>query len=323
MDFLNNISRDTLFLVTGGAGFIGSNIVETLISLGFRVRVLDNFSTGKRENLKDFINNDRFELIEGDIRSEDTCFKSCEGVTYVLHQGALGSVPRSVKDPITSHNVNATGTLNMLWAAKESGVKRFVYASSSSVYGDNPDLPKIESKLGNVLSPYAATKLSNEHYARLFYELYGFETVGLRYFNVFGKHQDPHSVYAAVIPIFLKQLLAGSSPLIHGDGEQSRDFTYIQNVIQANLRACIASSAACGRAYNISCGDRTSLNELYSVLTGNLGVDIKPTYGPMRAGDIKHSQADITESVKYLAYKPEIRFAQGIALTIDWYKANL
>ncbi|MBN2724248.1 MAG: SDR family oxidoreductase [Deltaproteobacteria bacterium] len=323
MSYIRHFKPDSVFLVTGGAGFIGSNIVEKLLENDFTVRVVDNFSTGKRSNIEPFLSNSSFTLIEGDIRDEKTCMESCEGVDYILHQGALGSVPRSIEDPLTSHNVNSTGTLNMLWAAHKKNVRKFVYASSSSVYGDNPDLPKVEEKTGMLLSPYAATKMTNEHYASLFHQLYGLETVGLRYFNVFGKHQDPHSVYAAVIPIFLKKLLNGESPVIHGNGEQSRDFTYIENVIEANLKSALSPSNVSGMAFNISLGDRITLNKLYQVLTESLGVTIKATYGPPRPGDIMHSQADISKARKYLQYDPQYSFSKGIELTIDWYRENL
>jgi UDP-N-acetylglucosamine/UDP-N-acetyl-alpha-D-glucosaminouronate 4-epimerase len=318
-----NFPENSSFLVTGGAGFIGSNIVDAILKMGFYVRVLDNFSTGKRENIEHNLNNDKFELIEGDIRDLDTCYKACEGINYVLHQGALGSVPRSIADPLTSNSVNVDGFLNMMWAAKEKGVKRFVFASSSSVYGDEPNLPKYEDRVGKPLSPYAITKKINEIYAKNFQELYGLETVGLRYFNVFGKRQDPHSVYAAVIPIFVKKLLNNEQPLIHGDGLQSRDFTYIENVIEGNLKAALAKNQACGQAFNISYGGRTNLIDLYNKLCQLLNKNIKPIHGPDRLGDIKHSNADISKAAKLLNYTPSYSFEAGIELTIDWYKENL
>lgn len=315
--------KGTKFLVTGGAGFIGSNLVEALLNKHCFVRVLDNFSIGKKENLEEFINNENFELIEGDIRDLETCQLACKDIDYVLNQAAWGSVPRSIEMPIIYEEINIKGTLNMMTAARDNGVKRFVYASSSSVYGDEPNLPKIEGKEGNLLSPYAITKKVNELYAKNFFDLYGLETVGMRYFNVFGRKQDPHSYYSAVIPKFVSLLLKDKAPTINGDGEHSRDFTYIDNVIEANLRACLAPKEACGKAYNIAYGGRVSLNELYKTLKNLLNKDIEPIYGPNRKGDIKHSNADISKASKLLGYKPSYSFEDGIKLTIDWYKANL
>ena len=269
---------NTRFLVTGAAGFIGSNLVEALLRMGYRVRAFDDFSTGKKENITSFTDNPRFEFIEGDIRDFETCQMACRDVDYVLHQAALGSIPRSIKHPVLYEEVNIGGTVKMMQAAKEAGVKRFVYASSSSVYGDSPILPKVEGQEGKVLAPYPLTKAVNEEYGRLYYQLYDLETIGLRYFNVFGKRQDPHSTYAAVIPIFVKKLLADERPVINGDGNHSRDFTYIENVIEANLKGCLASREACGEAYNIACGQNTSLNQLYDKLCQLLGKDIKPIY---------------------------------------------
>ncbi|AUN15277.1 MAG: SDR family oxidoreductase [Paraclostridium sordellii] len=315
--------KGTKFLVTGGAGFIGSNLVEALLNKGCFVRVLDNFSIGKKENLEEFMNHENFELIEGDIRDLETCQKACKDITYVLNQAAWGSVPRSIEMPLLYEEINIKGTLNMMTAARDNGVKRFVYASSSSVYGDEPNLPKVEGREGNLLSPYAITKKVNELYAKNYFDLYGLETVGMRYFNVFGRKQDPHSYYSAVIPKFVSLLLNDEAPTINGDGEHSRDFTYIDNVIEANLRACLAPKEACGKAYNIAYGGRVSLNELYEVLRSLLNKDIKPIYGPNRKGDIKHSNADISSAKTLLNYNPSYSFEDGIKLTIEWYKDNL
>lgn len=313
----------SLFLVTGGAGFIGSNLCEAILSLGYKVRCLDNFSTGKRENIEPLLHNPDFELIEGDIRNLDTCMKACEGVDYVSHQAAWGSVPRSIEMPLLYGDINIGGTLNMLEAARQSGVKRFVYASSSSVYGDEPNLPKREDRVGKVLSPYALTKKTNEEYARLYTTLYGLETVGFRYFNVFGRRQDPHGYYAAVIPKFLKSLLNGEPPTINGDGKQSRDFTYIENVIEANLKGLLAPSEAAGEAFNVAHGGQVYLIDLYNKLCELLSVDIKPNFGPDRAGDIKHSNADISKAQSLLSYNPDYSFEEGIVEAIEWYKENL
>ena len=311
------------FLVTGGAGFIGSNLCEAILKLGYNVRCLDNFSTGKRENIEPFLSNPRFELVEGDIRDLDTCMKACEGVDYASHQAAWGSVPRSIEMPLLYEDINIGGTLNMLEAARQNGVKRFVYASSSSVYGDEPNLPKREDRVGKVLSPYALTKKTDEEYARLYTTLYGLETVGFRYFNVFGRRQDPHGYYAAVIPKFLKALISGEAPTINGDGMQSRDFTYIENVIEANLKGLLAPSEAAGEAFNVAYGGQVYLIDLYNKLCELLGVDIKPNFGPDRAGDIKHSNADISKAQKLLSYNPDYSFEKGIVEAIEWYKENL
>lgn len=315
--------EDSKFLVTGGAGFIGSNLCEAILKLGYNVRCLDNFSTGKRENIEPFLSNPRFELVEGDIRDLDTCMKACEGVDYVSHQAAWGSVPRSIEMPLLYEDINIGGTLNMLEAARQNGVKRFVYASSSSVYGDEPNLPKREDRVGKVLSPYALTKKTDEEYARLYTTLYGLETVGFRYFNVFGRRQDPHGYYAAVIPKFLKALISGETPTINGDGMQSRDFTYIENVIEANLKGLLAPSEAAGEAFNVAYGGQVYLIDLYNKLCELLGVDIKPNFGPDRAGDIKHSNADISKAQKLLSYNPDYSFEKGIVEAIEWYKENL
>lgn len=316
--------KGTSFLVTGGAGFIGSNIVEKILYLGRKVKVLDNFSTGKRENITEFLKNSNFELIEGDIRDIDTCRKACKDVDYVIHQAAWGSVPRSIEMPVLYDDINVKGHLNMMQAARESNVKKFVYASSSAVYGDDPILPKQEGSEGKVISPYALTKRINEEYADLYYRLYGLETVGLRYFNVFGKRQDPNGAYAAVIPKFVKELLGGIQPVIYGDGETSRDFVFIDNVVEANLKACIACKDASGRAFNIGYGEKTSLNDLYKKLSELLEKnDISPRYEKEREGDIKHSTASIDKAKEILKYSPQYSVNEGLELTIDWYKNNL
>jgi len=311
------------FLVTGGAGFIGSNICEALLDMGYFVRCLDNFSTGKRENIEAFLKNENFELLEGDIRDFDTCMKACEGISYVSNQAAWGSVPRSIEMPLEYEDINIGGTLNMMEAARRQGVKRFVYASSSSVYGDEQTLPKCENRIGNVLSPYALTKKVCEEYGRLYTKLYGLETVGFRYFNVFGRRQDPNGYYAAVIPKFVKNLLNDEAPTINGDGLQSRDFTYIENVIEANLKGMLAPTEAAGQVYNIAYGGRVYLIDLYNKLCELMGKNITPNFGPDRAGDIKHSNADISKAKELLGYEPDYDFDSGIELTIDWYRENL
>jgi UDP-N-acetylglucosamine/UDP-N-acetylgalactosamine 4-epimerase len=310
----------TFFLVTGGAGFIGSNIVETILDMGYRVRVLDNFSEGKKENIKDFLKHKNFELLTGDIRDKDTCQASCKGIDYVLHQAALGSVPRSIHDPISTNDVNITGTLNMLIAARDNKVKKFVFASSSSVYGDDLHLPKVETSIGTPLSPYAISKRVNELYAGNFHELYGLKTVGLRYFNVFGKRQNPDSQYSAVIPVFIKSLIEGIPPKIYGDGMQSRDFTYIDNVVKANLLACLSNGSTSGQVYNIAAGGRTSLIDLYNTISGILGKYIQPEFVPERKGDIRHSNADISNAEKMLGYEPHVGLEEGLKKTVEWYK---
>ncbi len=315
--------KDSVFLVTGGAGFIGSNICEALINMGYTVRCLDNLSTGKYENIEPLTANEKFTFIEGDIRDLDTCMEATKGATYVMNQAAWGSVPRSIEMPLLYEEINIRGTLNMMEASRQNGVKKFVYASSSSVYGDHPVLPKQEGKEGKVLSPYALTKKVDEEYARLYKTLYGLDTYGLRYFNVFGRRQDPNGMYAAVIPKFIKQLLHGEVPTIDGDGRQSRDFTYIDNVIEANLRGCLAPSEAGGEAFNIGYGGREYLIDVYHSLCKALGKDVEPNYGPTRKGDIRDSNADITKARTLLGYDPEYDFEKGINLAIDWYKANL
>ena len=315
--------KDAVFLVTGGAGFIGSNLCEAITDMGYQVRCLDNLSTGKRANVDLLIDRENYTFIEGDIRDLDTCMEACKGVTYVLNQAAWGSVPRSIEMPLFYEEVNIRGTLNMMEAARQNGVKKFVYASSSSVYGDHHVLPKVEGQEGNLLSPYALTKRVNEEYGKLYYKLYGLHTYGLRYFNVFGRRQDPDGVYAAVIPKFIKQLMNGETPTINGDGKQSRDFTYIDNVIEANLKACLASEEAAGNAFNIAYGGREYLIDIYYNLCNALNLDFEPNFGPDRAGDIKHSNADISKARKLLGYDPDYDFEKGIALAIDWYKGNL
>ena len=315
--------ENSLFLVTGGAGFIGSNLCEAILDLGYRVRCLDDLSTGKRENVEMFLDHPNYTFFKGDIKDLDTCMKATEGVDYVLHQAAWGSVPRSIEMPLFYAQNNIMGTMNMLEASRKNGVKRFVYASSSSVYGDEPVLPKHEGKEGNLLSPYAVSKRVNEECAKQYTRHYGLETVGMRYFNVFGRRQDPNGAYAAVIPKFLKQLLHGETPTINGDGKQSRDFTYIENVIEANLKACVAPKEATGEAYNIAYGGREYLIDIYYGLTKALGVNIEPYFGPDRAGDIKHSNADISKARRLLGYDPDWSFDRGIQAAIAWYKENL
>lgn len=311
------------FLVTGGAGFIGSNLCEALLKHGYHVCCLDDLSTGKQENVDLFINQPNYKFIKGDIKDMDTCMRACEGVDYVLNQAAWGSVPRSIAMPLYYCANNITGTLNMLEAARQNGVKKFVYASSSSVYGDEPNLPKKEGREGNLLSPYAVSKRTDEEWAKQYTMHYGLDTYGLRYFNVFGRRQDPDGAYAAVIPKFIKQLLNGEIPTIHGDGKQSRDFTYIENVIEANLKACLASHEAAGEVYNIAYGGREYLLDIYYGLTEALGVETGPVFGPDRAGDIKHSNADISKAKRLLGYSPDWSFEQGIKAAIEWYKKNL
>jgi len=315
--------KDSVFLVTGGAGFIGSNLCEAITDMGYTVRCLDDLSTGKQENVDLLIDRPNYTFIKGDIRDLDTCMEACKGVDYVLNQAAWGSVPRSIAMPLLYEEINIRGTLNMMEAARQNGVKKFVYASSSSVYGDHPVLPKVEGQEGNLLSPYALTKRVDEEYGKLYYKLYGLDTYGLRYFNVFGRRQDPHGAYAAVIPKFLKQLMNDEVPTINGDGKQSRDFTYIDNVIEANLKACLAPSEAAGNAFNIAYGGREYLIDIYYDLCKALGKDVEPNFGPDRPGDIKHSNADISKAKKLLGYDPEYDFAKGIELAIEWYKEYL
>ena len=315
--------ENSVFLVSGGAGFIGSNLCEAILNLGYKVKCLDDLSTGKQENVDIFIDNSNYTFIKGDIKDLDTCMYACDGVDYVLNQAAWGSVPRSIEMPLYYCMNNIVGTLNMLEAARQKGIKKFVYASSSSVYGDEPLLPKKEGREGNLLSPYAVSKRADEEWAKQYTRHYGLDTYGLRYFNVFGRRQDPNGAYAAVIPKFIKQLINGDRPTINGDGQQSRDFTYIENVIEANLKACLASHDAAGEAFNIAYGGREYLNDIYKGLVEALGVDIEPIYGPDRAGDIKHSNADIRKAKELLGYEPDWSFERGIKAAIEWYKENL
>ena len=315
--------KNSIFLVTGGAGFIGSNLCEAILNLGYQVRCLDDLSTGKVENIDLFKANPNYTFIEGDVKNLETCVNACVGVDYVLHQAAWGSVPRSIEMPLFYCMNNIVGTLNMLEAARQNGVKKFVYASSSSVYGDEPVLPKREGKEGNLLSPYAVSKRADEEWAKQYTRHYGLDTYGLRYFNVFGRRQDPNGAYAAVIPKFIKQLLNGERSTINGDGKQSRDFTYIENVIEANLKACMAGKEAAGQSFNIAFGGREYLNDIYKELAKALKVNIEPVYGPDRAGDIKHSNADISKARELLGYDPDWSFERGINAAIEWYKENL
>lgn len=315
--------KDSLFLVTGGAGFIGSNLCEVLLNKGYHVRCMDNLSTGKQANIDLFTDHPNYTFIKGDIRDIETAMKACEGVDYVLHQAAWGSVPRSIEMPLLYEKINISGTLNMMEAARQNEVKKFVYASSSSVYGDEPNLPKQEGREGNILSPYALTKKVDEEYGKLYTHLYGLDTYGLRYFNVFGKRQDPDGAYAAVIPKFIKQLLKDEQPVINGDGQQSRDFTYIENVIEANLKACQASHEVAGEAFNIAYGGRDYLIDIYDNLCKALGKEIKPIFGPDRPGDIKHSNADVNKAKSMIGYEPDWSFERGIKEAITWYKEHL
>lgn len=309
------------YLVTGGAGFIGSHLVDELVRLGHSVRVLDNLATGRMINIEHQLAT--IDFIEADIRDYASCVKACAGVDYVLHQAALGSVPRSIEDPLTSHEVNVTGTVNMLRAASEAGVKRFVYASSSSVYGDHPGLPKVEEEIGQQLSPYAVTKYSDELYAGVFHQNYGLQTVGLRYFNVFGPRQDTDSAYAAVIPLFVSALMNNNSPRINGDGEQSRDFTFVENVVQANLLATTATDIVAGEVFNVACHDRITVNTLFERIRSLLSSTQAAEYGPDRPGDIRHSFATIDKAKNLLGYRGEINFEDGLKRSIDWYRDNL
>ena len=315
--------EDSVFLVTGGAGFIGSNLCEAILKMGYKVRCLDDLSTGKKENIDLFTDDPNYTFIKGDVKNLEVCMNVCEGVDYVLHQAAWGSVPRSIEMPLFYERNNIMGTLNMMEAARQKGVKKFVYASSSSVYGDHPVLPKKEGQEGNLLSPYALTKRCAEEYAKLYTRLYGLDTYGMRYFNVFGRRQDPDGAYAAVIPKFIKMLMNDETPTINGDGRQSRDFTYVENVIEANLKACLAPHEAAGNAFNIAYGGREYLIDIYHSLTRALGKDIEPNFGPDRAGDIKHSNADISKARKMLGYDPDYDFDSGLKLAIDWYVKNL
>ncbi|MBP2669021.1 MAG: UDP-glucose 4-epimerase [Deltaproteobacteria bacterium] len=310
------------YLVTGGAGFIGSNLTRALLSAGHHVRVLDSFLTGKRENLAGLAETcgDAFELMEGDIRDSTAVRKATGGIDYVLHQGALPSVPRSVADPVLTNEINVAGTVNVLVASRDAGVRRVVFAASSSAYGDTPELPKRESMTPNPKSPYAAQKLAGEHYMRIFHEVFGLETVSLRYFNVFGPRQDPQSMYAAVIPRFITCVLQGEPPTVYGDGRQTRDFTYIDNVIQANLAACAAPKAACGGVFNIACGERVSLLDILEIVYGLAGKRVEPKFEPSRPGDVRDSLADISRAREIVGFNPKVPFREGLRTTFDWFR---
>jgi UDP-glucose 4-epimerase len=308
----------TAYLVTGGAGFIGSNIVEALVARGERVVVLDNLATGKRENLAAFL--PKIKFIEGDICDAATVGEAMKGVDYVLHQAALPSVPRSVADPVASNRAQVDGTLTVLMAAKRAGVKRVIYAGSSSAYGDTEQLPKVETMAPNPKSPYAVGKLTGEYYCKVWHTLYGLETVALRYFNVFGPRQDPKSQYAAVVPLFITSILNGRAPVIHGDGMQSRDFTYIENVVNANLLACTAPAKACGEVINVACGERTTVLQMAQYIGEILGKTVKPEHTPARVGDVKHSLADITKARNLLGYQSAVTVREGLEKTVAWYR---
>ena len=327
---MNNYISNKKVLVTGGAGFIGSNLIESFLRFGNRVVCLDNFSTGKRENINDFIGNKNFILIEGDIRDYSACQASVKGVETVFHQAALGSVPRSIADPVTSTDVNIGGFVKILFASKEEGVKRFIYAASSSTYGDSPTLPKVEESIGKPLSPYAITKYTDELFADNFAKIYGIDVIGLRYFNVFGRRQDPDGAYAAVIPKFLKLIKNHESPVINGDGLISRDFTYIDNVILANqLAGSVENPEALNQVYNVACGERTTLNKMFELIRSYAAkydekvLRINPTYGPDRAGDIPHSLASIEKIGRLLGYFPTHSVEKGMAESVEWFWKNL
>jgi UDP-N-acetylglucosamine/UDP-N-acetylgalactosamine 4-epimerase len=327
---MERILKERRVLVTGGAGFIGSNLVESLLNSGNSVVCLDNFSTGKRENLKAFAKNPHFKLIEGDIRNYGDCLNAVENIDIVFHEAALGSVPRSITDPMTSTDVNIGGFVKVLFASKESGVKRFIYAASSSTYGDHPDLPKVENKIGAPLSPYGITKYVDELFAANFAKTYGIDVIGLRYFNVFGRRQDPDGAYAAVIPKFMKMMMKHEVPLINGDGSVSRDFTYIDNVVQANhLASVVQNKEALNQVYNVAHGERTTLNQLFFIIR-NLAaafdkdiLALEPVYGPARAGDIPHSLASIEKAKRLLYYSPILNVEDGLKEAVKWYWKNL
>ncbi len=327
---MKNKLTNSKVLVTGGAGFIGSNLIASLLQSGNKVVCLDNFSTGRSENISEFKGNPLFTLIEGDIRNYDDCLLAVKGVDIVFHQAALGSVPRSLKDPATSTDVNIGGFVRMLTASKESGVKRFIYAASSSTYGDNEELPKLEDKIGNPLSPYAVTKYADELFAKVFALNYGIEVIGLRYFNVYGPKQDPEGAYAAVIPKFVLQLKRGERPVINGDGSISRDFTHVSNVVYANhLAALVENPDALNQIYNVACGESTSIRRMFEIIRDSLGksdkniLTVEPIFGPERKGDIRHSLASVEKAGKLLGYKPEIGIEEGLPATVKWFSENL
>ena len=312
-------------LVTGGAGFIGANLVKHLLGLDKveKVRVLDNLATGSLKNITEFEIDKKFEFVQGDIRDCEACLQACQGIDAITHQAALGSVPRSINDPLTTNNVNITGTLNIFTAAKEQGVKRVVYAASSSTYGDHPGLPKVEAVIGNPLSPYAVTKYVNELYAKVYADVYGLELIGLRYFNVFGPKQNPQGAYAAVIPLFVQAVLNNEPPLINGDGSHSRDFTFVNNAVQANVLALFTQNKeAINQVYNIAFGVQTSLGELFEMIKEIAGSDLAPKYGPERKGDVKHSLADISKAKTLLGYQPQVAIKEGMKETFEWYRRH-
>ncbi len=315
--------ENSVFLVTGGAGFIGSNLCQSILNMGYKAVCLDDLSTGYMKNVQLFMNNPNYKFIQGDIKNLDICLTACEGVDYVLNQAAWGNVPRSIEMPLFYCANNIQGTLNMLEAAHRNGVKKFVYASSSSVYGDDPILPRIEGREGNLLSPYALTKRCDEEWAKQYTKHYGLDTYGLRYFNVFGRRQNPNGAYAAVIPKIIKQMLSNEHPTINGDGRQSRDFTYVENVVEANLKACLAPHEAAGEVFNIAYGGREYLIDIYHIIADLLEKNIEPEFGPDRKGDVKHSNADISKASRLLGYDPKYDFSQGLADTIEWYRENL
>jgi UDP-N-acetylglucosamine/UDP-N-acetylgalactosamine 4-epimerase len=314
--------KKSVFLVTGGAGFIGSNLCEALLDMNQKVKCLDNLSTGSMDNIQPFLSNPDFEFILGDIRNLNQCLQACEHTDFVLHQAAWGSVPRSIEMPLLYEEINIKGTLNMLEAARQKGVRKFVYASSSSVYGDEPNLPKVEGREGNLLSPYAITKRVCEEYGKLYKTLYGLDTYGLRYFNVFGKRQNPNGAYAAVIPKFITQIIEGEAPTINGDGYQSRDFTFIENVVDANLKACLSESKFAGDVYNIAGGERIYLIDIFKEISSILHSDLLPRYAEDRKGDIKHSNADVAKAKERIGYEPDIGFNEGLKRTIEWYQGR-
>lgn len=307
-----------VWLITGGAGFIGSHITEALVARGQKARVFDNFSTGRRQNIEPFL--DRIELVEGDLNDEQAVAQAVKGVEVIFHEAALPSVPRSIADPVGSNKANIDGTVNLLWAAKEAGVRRVVYAASSSAYGNAPEFPRVETILPAPLSPYAVGKLACEYYLRCFMECYGLETISLRYFNIFGPRQNPKSQYAAAIPLFTTAILSGQPPTVYGDGEQSRDFTYIANVVSANLLAAQAPKSACGRVYNVGCGDSVTINHVIAQINQVLGTNVRPVYAPPRAGDPKKSNADISLARQHLGYTPIVAFEEGLVKTVEYFR---